>query len=179
MSIFNEEIPQTFSVKDGEQLTFSEGWSDWLAHQLQEKTQQMEIQKWIPFEQDEVCFITADRAHRWYEHDAGQPIIISLGTASLELAGVAWITNMGKVNKGLGYQFGVRVYDGYREQKVGSELGSRIHRMFDEQRKGTVSYKMHVANQPAFATGIKLGYKMDPDSNSRELNMVRKRPPLL
>lgn len=179
MSLYEQDSPEVFTVKDGEQLTYFEGWSDWLAGELVENTQQEQVQKWIPLPEDETWFVCEERAHHWFENDGGKPLIIGLGNQAMKLAGVAWITNMGVVKKRMGNQFGIRVYDGYREQGVGSYLGRNIHRMFDEERKGTLSYSMHVANQAAFALGIPLGYKMEEGRTSREIDMVRKRPPLL
>jgi hypothetical protein len=179
MSIYEQEIPDTFCVKDGEQLTYSEGWSDWLATELVDKTQQQHIKTWIDTSQDPIHFRSSERANRWYEKDAGKPLIIALGNTSLELAGIAWITNMGIVNKRIGHIFGVRVYDGYLEQGVATYLGKRIHRLYDEDRKKLLRYNIHVANQPAFALGIKLGYRMEESRRDREIDMVRRRSALL
>jgi ribosomal protein S18 acetylase RimI-like enzyme len=86
------------------------GWSDELAAQLVEASQQAEIRRFTPSDAQE-RFATILSAHEWY--DAKQPTVYALAR-SAQLAGVLWFSHRPRPDLEADHTFAVRMYDSAR-----------------------------------------------------------------
>lgn len=154
-----------------EGLYVAQGMSRSLAEQLIEKSQESYIHKWAPSDSD-VHFTSTKQIRWWNRVSAGKPLIMSAGTAAGELAAFAYITNVGQVNKKEGRTLEVRVYEGFREQEVGTMLGRLILDKYSEQYSGRTRVQMTSNNQAAFSLAVDLGYRTN-DIKDGYIELVR------
>lgn len=152
---------------------------DWSAHLdqlLVEKSQQDHIVKYEPSDMD-FRFSSVEEVREWRRRhfSRNDPIIAWLGTATNELAGIAWIENA-HLKSGIRL-FGVRVYEGFENQGYGTVLANKVHRMYDEKCKpGETTFKMRVDNNAAFVIGaVKLGYKLRGEDGAVEVVKMSRR----
>lgn len=150
------------------------GWSQDLGRLLVEKSQEQHIEERTPKDADEY-FTDPDAADKWYYTTAKEPLIVWLGSLTGDLAGIAWITNPDRLRKkqlSAKSNFGVRVYEGYQEQGVATELSTEIHHRYDELPRSQVQFTTQTDNNAAFALAIKFGYKLDDQQVSLQGNMT-------
>lgn len=83
------------------------GWSDELATQLVDASQEPEIRQFTPSDADE-RFATVDTANEWY--DAKRPSVYALARAA-QLAGLIWFSHRPRPDLAADYTFAIRMYD--------------------------------------------------------------------
>jgi GNAT superfamily N-acetyltransferase len=131
--------------------------------QIATNSKQDHIRQWTPRDHDEL-FRSEKAVNEWYGNrfNGKDPLIVWLGNAAGELAGLAWVENIDRKRSAALRIFGVRVYDGFREQGLGTALADEVHHVIDTKRRGMkTSYRMKRTNNAAFSIGVGLGYKLN------------------
>lgn len=153
------------------------GWSAELVGKLAIKSQEEFMMQQTPL--DAHLFSRGfEIADDWFRITAKKPLIAWLGTLTGDLAGIAWITNPNKDQHNTSGTsiFSAKVYEGYRQQGVGTILGAEVHRRYDEVSCASTQFTVRTNNNAAFSLGIKFGYKLDDEKGSTQgqITLVRK-----
>lgn len=169
-----ESFPSN-QTSDPESLTLHYGWDEKLVDQLVEKSRQPHIEEMTP-EDPEWKFRSPEKAAKW--GNRSNTICAWLGTAAGELAGIAWIENAYKLSHPTGSRiFGVRIYDGFEDQKYGIALAEAVHQKLDSVGSRLPSqFMMDPRNNKGFSIGIHAGYRLDLNRSGIGKHMYVRNP---
>jgi len=98
-------------------FTMFRGWSDNVASQLVERSQESDMLEHVPRDHAE-RFVSRDRANEWYSED--ERVVYAL-------AGIAWFTRRPLVEHGADYTFAIRMYEKARGKGLAGAFMMAAH----------------------------------------------------
>lgn len=167
-----QSVENSYSLPlKAEGLTLYRGWSDDVARQLVERSQESEIKKFTKRDAVE-RFIDEQAANEWYR--AKEHVVYTLFQGD-ELAGVAWFAHTERPELSADYTFAIRMYESQRGRGLAGALIESVHEDFAAYKDyaGSFWLESDESNERAVHFYQKHAYRLLGVKDGRVL-MVRK-----